>query len=99
MLCCCSNQKDEDKGILLHMIPFFEDDRPEAKRKKKWVDFVKRKRAKWEPSKRSVICSLHFRPEDFERRYALGEPGGRKSMPLWLCKDEFDCCVSNNPHS
>ena len=26
----CSNQKDEAKGILLHVIPFFEDERPEA---------------------------------------------------------------------
>ena len=44
----CSNQKDEAKGISLHVIPFFEDDRPEAKRRrKKWVDFVKQKRAKW----------------------------------------------------
>ena len=23
---CCSNQKDEAKGISLHVIPFFEDD-------------------------------------------------------------------------
>ena len=27
---CCSNQKDEAKGISLHVIPFFEDERPEA---------------------------------------------------------------------
>ena len=38
----CSNQKDEAKGISLHVIPFFEDERPDAKRRrKKWVDFVK----------------------------------------------------------
>lgn len=49
---------------------FFEDDHPEAKRwRKKWVDFVKQKRPKWQPSKRSVICSLQFKPEDFERRF------------------------------
>ena len=85
----CSNQKDEVKGIMLHVIPFLEDDCPEAKRKKEeMVDFVKQKRGKWEPSKRSVICSVHFKPEDFEQRFALGEPGG-KSMPRWLCKDEF----------
>ena len=29
---CCSNQKDEAKGISLHVIPFFEDERPEADR-------------------------------------------------------------------
>ena len=95
----CSNQKDEAKGISQHVIPFFEDDRPEAKRRrKKWVDFVKQKRAKWEPSKRSVICSVHFKPEDFERRFALGESGG-KSMPRWLCKDQFGCCVFPTIHA
>ena len=95
----CSNQKDEVKGISLHVIPFFEDDRPEAKRRrKKWVDFVKQKRAKWEPSKHSVICSVHFKPEDFERRFVLGEPGG-KSMPRWLRKDEFGCCVFPTIHT
>ena len=95
----CSNQKDEVKGISLHVIPFFEDDRPEAKRRrKKWVDFVKQKRAKWKPSKRSVICSVHFKPEDFGRRFALGEPGG-KSMPRWLRKDEFGCCVFPTIHT
>ena len=61
----CSNQKDEVKGISLHVIPFFEDDRPE---------------------------------EDFERRFVLGEPGG-KSMPRWLRKDEFGCCVFPTIHT
>ena len=42
----CSNQNDEAQGISLHVSPCFEDDRPEAKRqRKKWVDFVKQKRA------------------------------------------------------
>ena len=27
---CCSNQKEEAQGILLHVIPFFEDDPPEG---------------------------------------------------------------------
>ena len=95
----CSNQKDEVKGISLHVIPFLEDDCPEAKRKKEeMVDFVKQKRGKWEPSKRSVICSVHFKPEDFERRFVLGEPGG-KSMPRWLRKDEFGCCVFPTIHT
>ena len=42
----CHDQKDEAQGILQNVSPCFEDDRPEAKRKrKKWVDFVKQKRA------------------------------------------------------
>lgn len=41
----CS-QKDEAKGILLHVIhvPFFGDELPEAQRRRKtWVNFVKQK--------------------------------------------------------
>ena len=91
----CSNQKDKAKGISLHVIPFFEDERPEAKRRrKKWVDFVKQKRAKWQPSKHSVICSVHFKPEDFERRFDCLQQGG-KAPSRWLRKVEFGCCVPN----
>ena len=39
----CSNTP----GTALHSIPYFGDDRPQAKeRRKKWVDFVKQKRAR-----------------------------------------------------
>jgi len=31
----CSNQKDNVQGTLLHEIPFFKDDCPEAKRRRK----------------------------------------------------------------
>ena len=51
------NIPDPDRGIFLHRIPFFGDSRPEAiKRRKKWVDFVKTKRAR----KYSTVCSLQF---------------------------------------
>ena len=40
----CSNTGNIPKGIALHTIPFYGDDRPEAKNQKKlWVDFVKAK--------------------------------------------------------
>jgi len=43
----CSNLKDDVQGTSLYKIPFFEDDRLEAKRRrKKRVGFVKQKRAK-----------------------------------------------------
>lgn len=65
----CSNTASLENCIALHSIPFYRDTRPEAKkRRKRWVDFVKMKRGKWEPSKSSVICSRHFQPTDFERR-------------------------------
>ena len=53
-------------GCGMHFIPYYGDERPEPKRRrKKWVDFLKQKRARWEPSKTSVLCSVHFKPEDF----------------------------------
>ena len=53
-------------GCGMHFIPYYGDERPEPKRRrKKWVDFVKQKRARWEPSKTSVLCSVHFKGEDF----------------------------------
>lgn len=62
----CGNIKSKKDGISLHTIPYFGDTRPEAvKRRRKWVAFVKQKCAKWEPSATSVICSKHFKPEDF----------------------------------
>ena len=64
----CSNVPDPANGIILHKIPYDEELRPEAiKRRKLWVDFVKRKRAKWEPSSSSCVCSKHFKAEDFQR--------------------------------
>ena len=42
----CSNQNDEGQGISLQVIPVFVGHRPESKRRrKKWIDFVKQKRA------------------------------------------------------
>ena len=57
----CSNIKDVTYGISLHLIPFFDDDHPEVKhRRRKWVEFVNRKRAEWLPFKLSAVCLLHF---------------------------------------
>ena len=54
-----------------HVIPILcRDDHLEAKkRRKRWVNFVKGKRAKRErePSRSSLICSMHFKPDDFVR--------------------------------
>ena len=53
----------------MHTIPFYGDDHPEAKkRRNRWVNFVKAKRAKYEPSQSSVICPKHFKPDDLARR-------------------------------
>ena len=42
----CNNQPSKTEGISLHPTPFEGADEPEKrKRRKKWVDFVKSKRA------------------------------------------------------
>ena len=47
----CSNTSDPKSGIILRKIPYDGNSKPEAiKRRKCWVDFVKRKHAKLEPS-------------------------------------------------
>jgi len=64
----CSNTPSKD--ISLHKIPYYNDDRPEAKRRRKeWVDFVKLKRASWTATANSRICSAHFEEDAFSTRY------------------------------
>ena len=56
---CTNNSRTE--GISMHMFP-----RDDVIRKK-WVRFVRRHRANWQPSKTSVLCSVHFELSDFEQ--------------------------------
>jgi len=66
----CGNESSREKVVSLHKIPYFGDDRPEAvKRRKKWIDFVLRRRKKWTATKMSTICSDHFKTEDFARQF------------------------------
>ena len=68
----CSNTPNVAEGIGLHRIPFAEDNRTEAKkRRKRWIDFVNKRRKYWVPSKLSALCSAHFEPEDFVRRFTV----------------------------
>ena len=76
----CSNVPDAQKGITLHKLSFSNDQRVEAKkRRRKWIEFVKTKRARWEPTINSRICSAHFKPEDFVRCFAA-LPGQTSSL-------------------
>jgi len=74
-----------ENGIALHTIPFYGDERLEAKkRRKRWIDFVRQKpekRAGWDPSKSLVICSKHFKADDFVRNYALITEKQAQSVP------------------
>ena len=89
----CDNIGDKEKGLSLHIIPYSGDERNEArKRRKKWVDFVKLKRAKWQPSQYSIICSEHFKPDDFSRRFSRIEGQSFVGNNV-LKRDEFGICV------
>ena len=67
----CSAFPDVQNGLILHAIPFLNDELPEArKRRKKWIDFVKQKRAKWEPTQNSSVCSRHFTENDYVCRFS-----------------------------
>ena len=81
----CSNVADAKQSISLHFIPFAGDERPEARRRRKlWVDFVRLKRAKWEQTSVSSICSEHFAKEDFTEMFS-----GPSRKKLRLSADEF----------
>ena len=85
----CSNVADRERGLSLHRIPFWNDERPEAKeRKEKWIDFVRKHRAEWIPSRQSVICSKHFLAEHFDRMF-LSLPGFSKQFIPRLKRDEI----------
>lgn len=86
----CGNFKDVSKNISLHAIPYFGDTRPEAqKRRRKWVEWVKLKRAKWEPSKHSHLCSVHFKETDFIWQFGSEVALTNRS----LLRDEIGVCV------
>ena len=56
------------------------------KRRKPWVDFVKAQVS--QPSRSSLICSMHFKTDDFVRRLDFEEEEGILLTP-WPNKDEF----------
>ena len=85
----CNNSASLEKGISVHRIPFWNDDRPEAKRRRKlWIDFVKKKRAHWTPTQASAVCSVHFTADSYERRFG-SLPGLGKPCHPRLKRDEI----------
>ena len=87
----CNNRPNKTERISLHPIPFEGADEPEKrKRRKKWIDFVKSKRAHWEPTKYSAVCSKHFRDDDYEVMF----PGlTNVHLQRRLRKDGIGICV------
>ena len=96
----CSAFPDVQKGLILHAIPFPNDERPEArKRRKKWVDFVKQKRAKWEPTRNSSVCSKHFTEEDYIRRFTFVDELTNKPIVPRLKRDEIGVTAVPSVHA
>ena len=57
------------KKYISFRIPYHNDERAEAKRRKRWVDFIKLTQDKWTPSAHSAVCSEHFTPESIRKRF------------------------------
>ena len=62
-----------------------------------WVEFVSSKRV-FVPSKTSAICSDHFNPEDYGRRF-FSLPGLSKPNYPKLRTDDLGVCVYPSIHS
>ena len=89
----CSNVRNKEKGIKLHPIAFYgKSDSEMKKRRKKWVDFVKLKRAHWEPTQHSAVCSVHFEDEDFTNRFW-------EDLDRRLKRDEIGVCAFPTKHA
>jgi len=84
------------EDIALHTIQFYADNRPKSKkRRKRWVDFVKLKRSKREPSKTLVIYSKHFYADDFVGHLDVTSEEQWIPMTPWLKRD--DCGINVFP--
>lgn len=95
----CNNTSNLAEGIAIHVIPFYGDNRLEAKkRRKKWVNFVKSKRDRWEPTRHSMICSKHFNEEDFVHVFSVQGEKVPNIIPR-LKKDDFGVHVYPTIHN
>ena len=95
----CSNERNLEEGISLQKLPFYGDDQPKAKkRRKKWVHFVRLKQTKWEPSQSSVLCSEHFKREDFVRSADLGDEKNHHISKRWLKTNHLGVIVFPSVH-
>ncbi|KAK3744183.1 hypothetical protein QZH41_020570 [Actinostola sp. cb2023] len=66
------------------------------KQGKRWIDFVRRYHDKW-PQKKSVICSKHFRPEDYCNMFSKLEGQTATILPQ-LKRDSMGICVVPSIH-
>ena len=60
----CKNSTSTE-GISMHAFPSDKETR------KKWVDFVRRHRPHFQPTRYSALCSIHFEAQCFNRMFSL----------------------------
>ena len=78
---------------------FPNDQRVEAKkRRRKWIEFVKAKRVRWEPTINSRICPAHFKPKDFVRCFAAW-PGQTSALLPRLITDDTGIAAVPSSHA
>ena len=88
----CNNVRSKEKGILLHPISFYgKSESEKQKGRRKWIDFVKSKRAHLEHTEHSAMCSEHFTEEDYTNRFA-------DYLVRRLKRDEIGVCVFPSKH-
>ena len=68
-------------------------------RRKKWADFVKQKRPKWEPTRNSSICSKHFTENDYIRRFTYVDEVTNKPTVPRLKRDELGVTAVPSIHA
>ena len=89
----CNNVRSKEKVILLHPISFYgKSESEKQKGRRKWIDFVKSKRAHLEHTEHSAMCSEHFTEEDYTNRFA-------DYLVRRLKRDEIGVCVFPSKHA
>ena len=96
----CGNAPNKEKCIALHKVSFYNDDRPEAKkRRKKWVSFINSKRTdRWQLSKDTAVCSAHFTRDSFVRTVFVPGTTPRLSGVLGLIQQGGQSVKMAPPH-
>ena len=77
----CQNNSKTGGLISMHQFPSNDYYR------EKWIRFVQRHHAGWQPSKSSTLCSAHFEPSCFEQRLDLNLGEGDFRTRRFIKKD------------
>ena len=88
------------RRVFLQATPFLDDERPKTRKyRQKQVDFVKQRRAKWEPKRNSSICWRHFTQDDFIRPFSFVDEVTNKPFMLRLTRDETGITAVQSVHA